>query len=353
MVFVALLLIMLFGMVAFAIDTGALYQERRELQNGADAAVLAIAEDCATGATACDTATVTATAEAYADGNAGDDRAEIHELILDTTAQSIEVATETETSDGGTIFRPFFAQVIGFTGTEVGARAKAIWGTVGSASDIPLTVSWCEMQKLWGELTVDEWKAALPEPPPPEGSENYQLWAAAYGGNGPAVDGFTFLFHDGNTTEECNGPAGQDLPGGFGWLEQAEIGCTAETSGDDGWWYDVDPGADAPSPECPADTVETFLGKILFVPVFDDFQGPPEYNDKRYQMNGYVALYLTGYKFSGSPAWTQSIAGQGDPCSGSTRCIQGYPTKATCWGCEPILGGGGTNYGVVAIALTE
>ena len=58
LIFVAILLPVLFGFAVFAVDAAALYEERRELQNGADAAVLAIAEDCAfglaTGSIPCD-----------------------------------------------------------------------------------------------------------------------------------------------------------------------------------------------------------------------------------------------------------------------------------------------------------
>jgi len=40
----------LLGMGALVIDVGQIYQERAELQNGADAAALAVAESCALGA---------------------------------------------------------------------------------------------------------------------------------------------------------------------------------------------------------------------------------------------------------------------------------------------------------------
>ena len=281
---------------------------------------------------------------------AGDNAADIDFLDLDLDAQTIEVITETETSDGGTVFKPFFAQVIGFDGATVRARAKAIWGAVAGANDIPLTVSWCEMQNidLDGIPT-----GPPPDGPGPDGPGTYEQWKTAYGGDGPATDGFTFLFHDGNTTEGCNGPAGQDLPGGFGWLEQAEVGCTATTGDLEDDWYEADPGADAPNPECPADTVADYLETVVIVPVFEELHQPPDYNVKEYHIEGYVALYLTGYKFSGSPAWTQSKTGE-DPCSGSTRCIQGYPTTATCFGDCPVdPDGGGTDYGVLAIALDE
>ena len=41
------------GRRAIVIDTGFLYQERAELQNGADAGALAVAQGCATGASTC------------------------------------------------------------------------------------------------------------------------------------------------------------------------------------------------------------------------------------------------------------------------------------------------------------
>ena len=49
LVWVALMLVVLLGIGALVIDVGALYAERRQLQNGADAAALAVAADCAEG----------------------------------------------------------------------------------------------------------------------------------------------------------------------------------------------------------------------------------------------------------------------------------------------------------------
>ncbi len=67
-VWVALMMVVLLGMGALVIDVGQLYAERRELQNGADAAALAVAQDCAGG----DCLDETATAGTYADDNAHD-----------------------------------------------------------------------------------------------------------------------------------------------------------------------------------------------------------------------------------------------------------------------------------------
>ena len=46
-VLVGILLVPLVGCLAIALDVGALYVERGQLQNGADAAALAVAQECA------------------------------------------------------------------------------------------------------------------------------------------------------------------------------------------------------------------------------------------------------------------------------------------------------------------
>ena len=75
-VIVALMMVVLLGMGALVIDVGQLYAERRELQNGADAAALAVAQDCAGG----DCRDETTTAGTYADDNAHDGKAAVDEV---------------------------------------------------------------------------------------------------------------------------------------------------------------------------------------------------------------------------------------------------------------------------------
>ena len=77
LVWVALMLVVLLGIGALVIDVGALYAERRELQNGADAAALAVATDCAEGN--CD-ATKSATADDVRRQNANDGAANVDEV---------------------------------------------------------------------------------------------------------------------------------------------------------------------------------------------------------------------------------------------------------------------------------
>jgi len=51
-IIVAIVMVVLLGMATLVVDVGRLYVERRQLQNGADAAALAVAVDCAHGSCA-------------------------------------------------------------------------------------------------------------------------------------------------------------------------------------------------------------------------------------------------------------------------------------------------------------
>ena len=73
MIWVALMMVVLLGVGAIVIDIGALYAEKRQLQNGADAAALAVAQDCANGSCS----GYGARADEYADLNAKDGAANI------------------------------------------------------------------------------------------------------------------------------------------------------------------------------------------------------------------------------------------------------------------------------------
>ena len=99
LVFVAVILVALLALTAFAVDFGRMYEERRQLQNGADAAALAIAEDCARGL--CDGAyDEYAVAETYVDVNARDGSANAWQVDLDLDAQTVTVHNRTEDPGG-------------------------------------------------------------------------------------------------------------------------------------------------------------------------------------------------------------------------------------------------------------
>lgn len=313
MVLVAVTMVALLGMAAFAIDVGAIYAERRELQVGAEAAVLAIAEDCGLGARPCDAATAAGTADAYADANASDDAAAIYEIDLDTAAQSIAVTTSTEQVGGSTILAPFFAQVIGYGGGTVGASAEAAWGALSGGSTLPIIISDCE----W---------------------DRYEIG-----------DSFIFYFHDGQAAEPCDAQPGHDddgdgkLPGGFGWLDTGGDDCVAEVFGS---VVGADPGA-SPSNGCsPAYFREQIYLQDVLVPWYRDFDGVGGAGGNgEYEISGIGAIHVTGYNFGGQYKAPSAATA---PCKGDDRCIAGTIVQVT------VTDGdiGGEDRGVLVVKLT-
>jgi hypothetical protein len=312
---VAISLVVLIGMVAFAVDVGALYAERRELQSAADARVLAIAEDCARGTDPCDYPTALATAQSYADDNAKDTRHGIDELVLDVGAGTVSAKTSTvDGGSGATILAPLFAGVLGYGGSTVRADAAAAWGYPRSLyGALPLIFSDCEWEKFG--------------PPPPLQE-------------GPPYSGSATVIYFHGSEEACHAsPSGQDLPGGFGWLETFGLCQTNIEYGD---WVTIDPGA-SPSNDCSPAFMADIVGTVVHLPFFDNIVGTG--NNATYHVAGFGALYVTGFNFGGQ--FKQPSAGSA-PCSGSDRCIAGYFTKSTATDGEI----GGENRGIVIVKLT-
>ena len=340
LIFITISLVVLIGMVAFAVDTAALYQERRELQNGADAAAIAIAMDCAFGTAACDQVTADATADTFADANAGDLAAAVDSVMLDVGAGTVEVDVSTETTSGGTIFKSFFASVVGFDGTTVNAEAAAQWGFAGGLSTIPLIISYCEFER---EGLTHDYDPANPGAGglhglhEPEGSPAWQ-------GASPTL----IKFHTGaQSQDDCGAQAGQDqdgdgrLPGGFGWItDNALADCFVDLeTGEDA---PADPGA-SPTTGCDAaDLKDLIFEKTVLLPWFIDANNLGGANAE-YTIENFVGFYVTGYNFGG-----QFKEPGGGPCSGEVRCIEGYFKHAT----SDTGTIGGTN-GVIIVKFTK
>ena len=308
-VMVAVTLAALLGMAGLSVDAGALHQERRELSNGADAAVLAIAEDCALGTRPCDAATAQATAAAYAVENTRDGSADVVDLSLDTAQRTISVVTGTRNPDGTSKVRPFFAQVIGWEGATVKASATAIWGYPRTVRvNLPLIISECEFPRT------------TPVPTPER----------------------VLYFHDGNNAETCNAMAGMDtdgdgvLAGGFGWL--LSDGCDAMLTAD--LWYSVDPGTSPPA-SCSPVGFESLMEKEIPIPIFDDLEMVGA--GGRYHLVGFGLFHVTGYNFGG-----QYKEPATPPCSGDERCISGYFASGVVYEGEP----GGEDWGFAIVKLT-
>ena len=308
LVFVAVILIGLLALTAFAIDFGRIWEERRQLQNGADAAAVAIGEDCARGL--CDGSyDEYAVAETYVDANARDNAAWAWKVELDQDAQTVTVHNATEDPGGDNHFDMLFAGVVGFDGFTVGAEATVAWGALQSPpGTIPIIISDCEWERPYsqggagGALSP---KHLFNEPsgtsypwnsPPPD------WWSGEWDMDQDGLDDpnpvpVVLAFHDGASTDPCAAQAGQDtdgngmLSGGFGWLDiddtamdpcQVQVfGEYNEETGEYGW-VGEDPGA-SPSTGGDAEALEKPLlgpageagaGKLAFNPHFPEEKHP-------------------------------------------------------------------------------
>ena len=330
-VVVALLAVPLFGLGAIVVDVGALYQERRELQNGADAAALAVARDCARGA--CGPAA--ATADALGDANAGDGAARVDQVCGSgpglgacTSPQAapagargyVRVATSTEDGASGADQVAFgLARVLtGQAGATVRAGAVAAWGTPGGRrSAPPLIVSRCEVDAAT-DPDGDGVRAFASGPP----------WPAAT---------TTLIFHGSNPGVCPAGPSGGDLPGGFGWLDS--VNCAAVVGPDD--WVAVDTGNNGLPQGCSA---ASWQDATIMLPVYDQKTGTG--SNGRYRVAGYAAFHVTAYKV-GNQTWPAGTKCAGQP-GNSGRCLVGHFTNLV----TSADAFGGQDYGVTAVRIT-
>ena len=328
---VALLTVPLFGFGALVLDVGALYQERRELQNGADAAALALARDCAGGACG----SLATTAGSLVDANANDGASAVDEVCgsgpgLTPCADAptgptgangwVRVTSSTDDASSGTNQITYgLARVLTQeSGATVRARAAAAWGAPGSRRTAPpLTVSECEVN-----AATD---------PDGDGVRTFS--------SGPpfAAAPTTLIFH-GSSPGSCPaGPSGGDLPGGFGWLDS--VGCAAVVGTGD--WVTVDSGNDGLPNGC---GVSGWQNRTLLLPIYDQMTGTG--TNGRYHVAGFAAFHVTGYRV-GNQTWPS-----GTTCAGqagnSGRCLIGHFTTLV----TSTDGFGGEDYGVVAVKLT-
>jgi len=280
-IIVSLLMVVLLGFAAISIDVGRLYVERRQLQNGADAAVLAVA--CSRG-TPQDKA---ALATDLAGKNEGSGRAQA--TVMPQSRNKVRVDTRSLNASGGSALPLSFAPVLGIDSATVQASATAGCGfPVGGTAALPLAFSYCAFLAQTG------------------------------GGVPSATVAYTVVLPKKDETG-CTGRSGNPVPGGFGWLrtdgKSGGGGCI--TTSQLGGQSLSDPG-NSPSQGCTADLVANIQDKSVLLPLYEEKGGNGSH--AYYRVSGYAAFHITGYYFAGQYRWNQ-------PCSGSERCIRGYFTQ--------------------------
>ena len=417
---IAMIVAMLFGfgvmlgLAALTVDVGNINADRRQLQNGADAVALAVAQQCATAGTctpsdpnlqtlananAADSATsirrvdgqlplsapVTTPAYPAICGNAAGlfqcqptwtpSMSNLQECPAAPTSgvNFVRVYTETKNSAGNNILPYYFgAAITGISGANQQSCATVAWGPPSGAA-APVTLSYCE------------WAAATGyQKGPPEVLGTYPLnpagTAPGYGGGAPQpawpnaalqlpsppVVGQEIIVQlQGSHATTCPSWNGHDVPGGFGYLSTS-TGCSATTAL--GGWIQVDTGNTLPS-SCPS--LLPYFNTVIYLPVFDctvTSAGAPTYtptpstactqgagSNTWYHIQGYAKFFLSGYKVGGGPSdeagRTNPLATPSVPCSGSDRCLSGWFLKGLVDAPPAATPLGGPSLGAYSIKL--
>jgi len=367
---IAAIVAMLFGfgvllsLAALTVDVGNINADRRQLQNGADAVALAVAQQCVTDGT-CDIITEAKLdkLKALANANAADGATSIQrvdgaigtalaggpaicgnapgltdcpttpawtagisklqECPSTPSGNYVRVYTETENSDHQNILPYYFgAALTGISGANQQACATVTYGPP-AGSPAPITLSYCEWQKATGYDAGPPVSASYLTDP--AGA------APGYGGDAPqpawptpakqlpsptvAGQEIIIVLQSTSGASACQTWNGHDVPGGFGYLSTS-AGCT--TTATAGGWIQIDPGNSLPN-TC---SLTPYLNKVIFLPVFDCvatgtvtvppsliiYSGSPcnvgNGNNTWYHIQGYAKFYLSGYKIGGGPSDT-------------------------------------------------
>lgn len=326
-IIVAVLMVALLGCAAVAVDVGAMYAEKAQIQNGADATALAIAGDCAKGLN-CATA-MAATSNRLADANANDSSTGVFS-VTQPDANTVRVETNArEAGSGADHFSLFFARVMGIDTAAITAAAEASWGSPSEATTLPWTVSMCVFEKYLSSSQLAELHSTgtfTGDPIPTRILFRYDQ-------NAPVVPG----------CEAQNGYA----PGGFGWLD-TDTGCSTDINVANSE-VGSNPGNDIPN-VC-HDMPATIKDSPILIPVFTS--AVQNGQKTRYTLAGFLAFQVTGFKFGGGPQMTD-LDPSAPACSGGNcRGIQGYFTRFVSLEEGLSTTGGLPNYGATVVALSD
>lgn len=336
-VIVAVVLVVLMGFGALAVDVGAMYAEKAQLQNGADAAALAVAGDCAAkmGTPSPCAKDQKARAIPLANDNAND--AESGVISATVTAGVVDVVTETPAQANGEHFSLYLARVLGFSSAEVQAAAQATFGGIQAANVVPLAFSKCEAGLV---LTA-----------------GLQYFPVHGGPEDPSKPK--------KTPPPCpyKSSSGSELPGGFGWLDDPDADCSALVSiVTDAGWVGSDTGNNF-EPACATEFTNYGLaldaGETveILVPIFEDYRGTGA--SAEFKVFAFAAISLRGWDLKGGSKTPEDYMTSKTTAlhkklklGGSDRGIYGEFVRMVSLE-EATALGGPTSYGTTGVTLTK
>ncbi|MEY4873905.1 MAG: hypothetical protein RJB41_607 [Actinomycetota bacterium] len=271
--------LVILGSGALVIDYGALWSERRQLQNGADAAALAVAIDCAK--TTC--VQSQATALNYAQLNAADSSALVRlcgrgagltacAQVPPGTSNAVgyvqAVASTWNPGNSGSpdkvrfLLAPFLDALQ--VGQTVSASATVKWGALSAANVLPIVISKCAFNPLWiaadGTLSIP--------------STQIQILA--------------------NSNTSCS--AG--WTDGFDFTEDSTSTCAMEPVAIILGGTILNAGAEGMLPECrPVIAALKTNNQTFVVPIV--YQRTPPGSNSKYYADGFATFKLCGYALGG------------------------------------------------------
>ncbi|WP_458115441.1 Tad domain-containing protein [Arthrobacter sp. D2-10] len=274
-VLVALLLVVLLGFAAIAVDVGMLYAEKAQLRNGADATAIGVAQACAETPPTPDcleSVDSGSLAKKLADANSLDAQSNPRNVDIDWDKGAVvaEVGALEDGSAANSVSL-IFANALGVSDAEVVAKSSAAWGVpVGGVAPFAIAFSKCEV-----DSGID-------------GDGNLQF-LKSHGAD--------------DTDGGCTGTSsGHELPGGFGWLDQSSGHSCGVVIDPSSPWIGSDTGSGIKT-GCAAklDAWKSRLQKgervIELIPIFDDTNGEGG-NNGEFRMHAFAAFEIRGWHFN-------------------------------------------------------
>jgi Flp pilus assembly protein TadG len=358
----------LLGAAAISIDVGGLYAQRREVQNGADAAAGSLAMTCVkTRNCPASSALALSTLAAMNGKTTLGDATNQPSYAAGICAENLPIATTTDLPacntpsgtlvdcppmssslagvsyveahtqtlvNGAHLLPSTVAKALGFPGANVQACARVAFGppTPSPQNTMPIAMSYCDWKAAVGY--VDAAHPGTFQNPPQGADPGYDTTTARPWPLAAAQISVLLAKDDSSTCTTWNG---HTAPGGFSWLDNTD--CAANVI--NGWV----PGKTGMSGYC---ALDAYYKKMTFIPVFDCVAdtivnpiipiGQPGATNcttsahgsgsTNYHIVGYAAFYLSGWHFSASNEKGSINPLAAAPCTEPAKCLIGWFTQA-------------------------
>ncbi|GAA4109714.1 hypothetical protein GCM10022415_03040 [Knoellia locipacati] len=355
------------GLLAWSADVGQVMWERRQTQNAADAAALALAQSCAKNNCVAGADNLPALVNANTVNNALRTHTLERQCKRNTSIGSLPQCTSTPSI---TALRecppmPSTLSTLPYVEVRVGANegglgiipnpfsrvnnspaddstqqvyscSRAAWGVPAANSFLaPIAISTCEWRTYSAGGTT--YHPAPTGAWPGYGGAGQPPWPLGPTNPNTAGREVVITLHGSGDSSCPSGPSGGDVPGGFGYLDSTgSCNVTTSTTNGTDYWAPVSTGSSAPN-SCRsvlADVRDN--GPVIDLPVYDCIVNngsgavtpstsclSGNGSSARYHLAGVARFYLSGYKITGSESRPSRVTGS-VPCSGSARCISGW-----------------------------